>query len=76
MWCKFFIVYNTVNGIVSRVLLITHNTVYVKSANVFADSLGGNCKTSLITTITPVVSCYTESLSSLNFAKRLGSMFH
>uniref|UniRef100_A0A1X7UXS9 Kinesin motor domain-containing protein n=1 Tax=Amphimedon queenslandica TaxID=400682 RepID=A0A1X7UXS9_AMPQE len=41
-----------------------------KLTRILQDSLGGNCKTSLITTITPVSSCYTESLNSLLFAKR------
>ena len=33
-------------------------------------SLGGNCKTVLITTVTPAMVSYTESLSSLKFANK------
>lgn len=34
------------------------------------DSLGGNCKTTMITTITPAPSSYSESVNTLNFANR------
>ena len=33
------------------------------------DSLGGNCKTTLITTTTPVTPSYTESLNSLKICQ-------
>lgn len=34
------------------------------------DSLGGNAKTAIIATVSPVSSCYVESLSTLRFAQR------
>ena len=41
-----------------------------KLTRLLQDCLGGNCKTTLVATITPVASCYTESLNTLKFAKR------
>jgi kinesin family protein 3/17 len=41
-----------------------------KLTRILQDSLGGNCKTTMITTITPTASCYMESLNTLKFAKR------
>lgn len=41
-----------------------------KLTRLLQDSLGGNCKTTLIATITPVSTSYTESLNTLKFAKR------
>ena len=41
-----------------------------KLTRLLQDSLGGNCKTTLIATITPVATSYTESLNTLKFAKR------
>jgi len=34
------------------------------------DSLGGNCKTTIIATISPAVESFGETLSSLKFANR------
>eukprot|EP00730_Choanoeca_flexa_P002486 TRINITY_DN11067_c0_g1_i3.p1 TRINITY_DN11067_c0_g1~~TRINITY_DN11067_c0_g1_i3.p1 ORF type:complete len:1163 (+),score=245.02 TRINITY_DN11067_c0_g1_i3:231-3719(+) len=41
-----------------------------KLTRLLQGSLGGNCKTTLITAITPSGNSYTETLSSLKFAKR------
>lgn len=41
-----------------------------KLTRLLQDCLGGNCKTTLIATITPVSASYTESLNTLKFAKR------
>ena len=41
-----------------------------KLTRLLADSLGGNCKTTMITTISPCHDHFSESLSSLLFAKR------
>ncbi|XP_065839582.1 uncharacterized protein [Oscarella lobularis] len=37
---------------------------------ILQDSLGGNCKTTLITTVTPVALSYGETISTLKFANR------
>lgn len=37
---------------------------------VLSDSLGGNCKTTMITMISPALEAFQESLSSLKFAAR------
>ena len=42
-----------------------------KLTRLLQDCVGGNCKTTLIATITPTAGCYTESLNTLKFAKRL-----
>jgi len=41
-----------------------------KLTRILQDSLGGNCKTAMITTISPMSTCYGESFRSLDFAKR------
>ena len=41
-----------------------------KLTRLLQDCLGGNCKTTLIATITPVATCYAETLNTLKFAKR------
>eukprot|EP00118_Oscarella_pearsei_P004764 m.20793 g.20793 ORF g.20793 m.20793 type:complete len:1170 (+) comp28085_c0_seq1:96-3605(+) len=41
-----------------------------KLTRILQDSLGGNCKTTLIATISPMSISYLESLNSLKFAKR------
>ena len=41
-----------------------------KLTRLLENSLGGNCKTTMIATISPAQSCFNESLSTLNFAKR------
>ena len=41
-----------------------------KLTRLLEDSLGGNCKTTMIATISPAYSSFNESLSTLNFAKR------
>ena len=41
-----------------------------KLTRILQDCLGGNCKTTLIATVTAVSSCYMESLNTLKFAKR------
>ena len=41
-----------------------------KLTRILQDSLGGNCKTAMITTVSPMSTCYNETLRSLNFAKR------
>ncbi|XP_062507660.1 uncharacterized protein LOC134184072 isoform X2 [Corticium candelabrum] len=55
--------------------LTTPGTTYIpyrdsKLTRMLQDSLGGNCKTTLITTISPMSVSFPESLSSLKFAKR------
>ena len=47
-----------------------------KLTRLLQDCLGGNCKTSLIATITPVSASYTESLNTLKFAKRYVNDFN
>ncbi|XP_064386094.1 uncharacterized protein LOC135334732 isoform X2 [Halichondria panicea] len=41
-----------------------------KLTRILQDCLGGNCKTTLIATVTASSSCYTESMNTLKFAKR------
>lgn len=41
-----------------------------KLTRILQDCLGGNCKTTMIATVTPVCECYTETVNTLNFAKR------
>ena len=41
-----------------------------KLTRLLEDSLGGNCKTTMIATISPAHCSFNESLSTLNFAKR------
>ena len=41
-----------------------------KLTRLLEDSLGGNCKTTMIATISPAQCSFNESLSTLNFAKR------
>ena len=41
-----------------------------KLTRILQDCLGGNCKTTMIATVTPVSECYNESMSTLRFAKR------
>ena len=41
-----------------------------KLTRILQDCLGGNCKTTLVATVTPVASCYLETLNTLKFAKR------
>ena len=41
-----------------------------KLTRILQDSIGGNCKTTLITTVTPSASSYGETLNSLKFAYR------
>ena len=41
-----------------------------KLTRLLEDSLGGNCKTTMIATISPAYCSFNESLSTLNFAKR------
>ena len=55
--------------------LTTHGRKHVpyrdsQLTQLLQDSLGGNCKTTLVTTITPAASSYSESLNTLNFANR------
>ncbi|XP_062517436.1 uncharacterized protein LOC134192702 [Corticium candelabrum] len=45
-----------------------------KLTRLLQDSLGGNCKTTLITTITPVSLHYSETVNSLKFANRAKSV--
>ena len=45
-----------------------------KLTRILQDSLGGNCKTTLITTIGPADSAFLESVSSLKFANRAKSV--
>jgi kinesin family protein 3/17 len=45
-----------------------------KLTRILQDSLGGNCKTTLITTITPVSLHYSETINSLKFANRAKSV--
>ena len=45
-----------------------------KLTRILQDCLGGNCKTILIATITPIATCYGESLSTLKFAQRYGEV--
>eukprot|EP01137_Pigoraptor_chileana_P025291 Opistho-2@94559 len=53
-----------------------HHTPYrdSKLTRILQDSLGGNCKTTLITTVTPMAPCFAESLNSLKFAYRAKSV--
>ena len=41
-----------------------------KLTRILQDSLGGNSKTFLVCTVSPMPDCYLETLSTLNFAKR------
>ena len=41
-----------------------------KLTRILQDCLGGNCKTTMIATITPLSDCYSETLNTLKFAKR------
>ena len=41
-----------------------------KLTRILQDSLGGNCKTTMIATVSPLPSSYAESLSTLKFAHR------
>ena len=41
-----------------------------KLTRILEDSLGGNCKTTMIATVSPLPSTYAESLSTLKFAHR------
>ena len=41
-----------------------------KLTRILQDCLGGNCKTILIATVTPVGECYCETMNTLTFAKR------
>lgn len=41
-----------------------------KLTRILQGSLGGNCKTTMITAVTPCVSSYAETVSSLKFARR------
>ena len=41
-----------------------------KLTRILQDSLGGNCKTAMITTVSPMSTCYSETFRTLNFAKR------
>eukprot|EP01062_Namystynia_karyoxenos_P046511 TRINITY_DN3488_c2_g1_i1.p1 TRINITY_DN3488_c2_g1~~TRINITY_DN3488_c2_g1_i1.p1 ORF type:complete len:1108 (+),score=497.38 TRINITY_DN3488_c2_g1_i1:90-3326(+) len=41
-----------------------------KLTRILEDSLGGNCKTTMIATISPALESYTESLSTLKYANR------
>ena len=41
-----------------------------KLTRILQDSLGGNCKTTMIATVSPLPSSYAESLSTLKFANR------
>jgi kinesin family protein 3/17 len=41
-----------------------------KLTRILQDCLGGNCKTTMIATVTPVSECYNESMSTFRFAKR------
>lgn len=45
-----------------------------KLTRILMDSLGGNCRTTLITTISPVENAFLESVSSLKFANRAKSV--
>ncbi|KAL5506186.1 hypothetical protein EMCRGX_G007780 [Ephydatia muelleri] len=45
-----------------------------KLTRILQDSLGGNCKTTLIATINPSVNFYTETFNTLSFAKRAKSI--
>ena len=45
-----------------------------KLTRILQDSLGGNCKTTMVTTISPRSSSYPETLSSLKFANRAKSV--
>ena len=41
-----------------------------KLTRILEDSLGGNCKTTMIAMISPAVEAFSESVSTLNFANR------
>jgi kinesin family protein 3/17 len=41
-----------------------------KLTRLLEDSLGGNCKTTMMAMVSPAYSCFSESLSSLKFANR------
>eukprot|EP00117_Sycon_ciliatum_P022262 scpid16682/ scgid5307/ Kinesin-like protein KIF3A; Microtubule plus end-directed kinesin motor 3A len=41
-----------------------------KLTRILQDSLGGNCKTTMISTISPMTTSYSESLNTLKFAQR------
>ncbi len=43
-----------------------------KLTRLLEDSLGGNCRTTMIATIAPSLEAYQESLSTLKFANRWG----
>ena len=60
--------------VIHSILLIFHFYSLISDYyKMYSDSLGGNCKTTLVTTVTPVANCYTESMNSLKFAKRYNS---
>eukprot|EP01079_Euglenida_sp_SAG-EU17-18_P003130 gene3130-607_t len=46
----------------------------VKLTSILKDSLGGNCKTTMICMVTPALESYHESVSTLKFAKRAKSV--
>lgn len=45
-----------------------------KLTRLLEDSLGGNCKTTMMAMVSPSYSCFFESLSSLKFAHRAKSI--
>jgi hypothetical protein len=46
-----------------------------KLTRILQDCLGGNCKTTMIATITPTSECYIETINTLKFAKRCVHLF-
>lgn len=49
---------------------LLHGSGSITLTIMYLDSLGGNCKTTMITTISPTAASYTESMNSLKFAQR------
>ena len=62
-------------GIVISSLIESNNPAHIpyrnsKLTRLLEDSLGGNCKTTMMAMISPSISSFSESLSTLKFANR------